>query len=516
LQAFFDNSPDWLTLQRATPEGRFIYVDINPTCEVAYGLPRDQVIGRPVEDVLGNAAAQTPINSFRKCLSTGEPQRYTTRRTMAGISRTIDVMSVLVPANAADGDRFIITTARDITEREEIEAQLRQAQKMEAVGHLTGGIAHDFNNLLTAISGNLEILEKRLASGSVAGTDRFVAAAMNGASRAAALTHRLLAFARRQPLDPEPLNANLLIASIDDLLRRTLGPSIDMQLTLKEALWVIFCDRNQLENAILNLVINARDAMQDGGRLVIETANAQIDDAYAKSQGDAVLAGDYATVSVTDSGCGMPAEIVAKVFEPFFTTKPLGQGTGLGLSMLYGFVKQSGGHVRIYSEVGEGTTVRIYLPRYTDEESGDTAAHKAPVGQKQQRRAENGETVLVIEDEEPIRELINRALTDLGYAVIDAPDGPSGLRVLEGRRRVDLLVTDVGLPGGLNGRQVADAARESRPGLKVLFITGFAYSSALARGSALDAGMEIMTKPFTLDAFASKVGELVPRTSASR
>jgi len=207
-------------------------------------------------------------------------------------------------------------------------------------------------------------------------------------------------------------------------------------------------------------------------------------------------------------------DIVAKVFEPFFTTKPLGRGTGLGLSMLYGFVKQSGGHVRIYSEVGEGTTVRLYLPRYDNDDAGDMSVHSSPAAQKRHRRAEAGETVLVIEDEEPIRELINRALTDLGYAVIEVPDGPAGLRILESDHRVDLLVTDVGLPGGLNGRQVADAAREWRRGLKVLFITGFAYSSALARGSALDAGMEIMTKPFTLDAFASKVGEMVPRTAA--
>ena len=514
LQAFFDNSPDWLTLQRATPEGKFIYVDINPTCESAYGLRRAQVVGRPVEDILGFVAAQTPIGSFRNCLRTGEPQRYTTRRTMAGVTRTIDVMSVLVPSVAADGSRFIITTARDITEREEIEAQLRQAQKMEAVGQLTGGIAHDFNNLLTGISGNLELLEQRLSSGRFSDCGRLVSAAMNGTSRAAALTHRLLAFARRQPLDPKPLNVNLLIASMDDLLRRTLGPSVDLQMMLKEKLWATLCDHNQLENAILNLAINARDAMQGSGGLVVETGNVQIDSGYAKSQGDEVQAGDYVSVSMTDTGCGMPPDIVAKVFEPFFTTKPLGRGTGLGLSMLYGFVKQSGGHVRIYSEVGEGTTVRLYLPRYDNDDAGDMSVHSSPAAQKRHRRAEAGETVLVIEDEEPIRELINRALTDLGYAVIEVPDGPAGLRILESDHRVDLLVTDVGLPGGLNGRQVADAAREWRRGLKVLFITGFAYSSALARGSALDAGMEIMTKPFTLDAFASKVGEMVPRTAA--
>ena len=472
------------------------------------------MVGRPVEDILGFVAAQTPIGSFRNCLRTGEPQRYTTRRTMAGVTRTIDVMSVLVPSVGADGSRFIITTARDITEREEIEAQLRQAQKMEAVGQLTGGIAHDFNNLLTGISGNLELLEQRLSSGRLSDCGRLVSAAMNGTSRAAALTHRLLAFARRQPLDPKPLNVNLLIASMDDLLRRTLGPSVDLQMMLKEKLWATLCDHNQLENAILNLAINARDAMQGSGGLVVETGNVQIDSGYARSQGDEVQAGDYVSVSMTDTGCGMPPDIVAKVFEPFFTTKPLGRGTGLGLSMLYGFVKQSGGHVRIYSEVGEGTTVRLYLPRYDNDDAGDMSVHSSPAAQKRHRRAEAGETVLVIEDEEPIRELINRALTDLGYAVIEVPDGPAGLRILESDHRVDLLVTDVGLPGGLNGRQVADAAREWRRGLKVLFITGFAYSSALARGSALDAGMEIMTKPFTLDAFASKVGEMVPRTAA--
>jgi PAS domain S-box-containing protein len=478
-------------------------VDLNPAAAELIGVSHDDALELYIDDLLQDEPVEALWEAF---LRVGAMEAEATLRRPDGGERTIEFVAT---ADVRPGRH--IAVVRDLTRTKELETQLRQAQKMEAVGHLTGGIAHDFNNLLTGISGNLELLEARLADGRIADARRFVSGAMSGTARAAALTHRLLAFARRQPLDPEPLDTNRLITSMDDLLRRTLGPSIELEMMLKDELWATLCDHNQLENAILNLAINARDAMPDGGRLIVETGNVQIDAAYARSQGGEVDAGDYVTVSVTDNGCGMPPQIVAKVFEPFFTTKPLGRGTGLGLSMLYGFVKQSGGHVRVYSEVGEGTTVRLYLPRYGRDQNGDTPIHVPSVAQKRQRRAEAGETILVIEDEEPIRALINEALTGLGYAVIEAPDGPSGLRILESDDRIDLLVTDVGLPGGLNGRQVADAARERRSDLKFLFITGFAYSFALARGSALDPGMEIMTKPFTLDAFASKVGEMVPR-----
>ncbi len=508
LQAFFDNSPDWLTLLKGSPDGQFTFVDINPTSEAAYGLPREKVIGRTVQEILGEEPSRTPLHYFIECLRTGVSQRYITARTMAGRTRTIDVMAVLVPAPDDDGNKYIITTARDMTDREAIEAQLRQAQKMEAVGHLTGGIAHDFNNLLTAISGNLELLQRRIDENRLSDAPRFIAAARTAANRAAALTHRLLAFARRQPLDPEPLDANQLIGSMEDLVRRTLGPEVDLRLDLTEQAWPVMCDRNQLENAILNLAINARDAMPDGGRLIVRTENISADQAGAGITG---MEGDYLAIDVQDSGWGMPPEVVARAFEPFFTTKPQGKGTGLGLSMLYGFVQQSGGHVRIDSDVGSGTTVRILLPRHDGEGALPIRLSDSPAALPD--RAESGKTVVVIEDEAPIRKMIAGVLGELGYTVIEAADGPSALRVLEIAGNVDLLVTDVGLPGGLNGRQVADAARVRRPNLRVLFITGFSYNSELGRGDALDPGMEIMRKPFTLTAFAMKVNELIALAS---
>jgi CheY-like chemotaxis protein len=350
------------------------------------------------------------------------------------------------------------------------------------------------------------LLQKRLDDGRAADAPRLIAAARAATNRAAALTHRLLAFARRQPLDPEPLDANLLILSMEDLLRRTLGPSIDLRLALTNSLWLVMCDRNQLESAILNLAINARDAMPEGGRLIVRTENVSLG---GKREVTSLDTGDHVVITVGDSGCGMSPEVVARAFEPFFTTKPQGRGTGLGLSMLYGFVRQSGGQVRIESNLGAGTTVRIDLPRHAGDVMEEGDIDGTPAASDIPLMGETGKTVLVLEDEAPIRQMIAGVLTDLGYNVIEAPDGPAALRILDSTGRVDLLVTDVGLPGGLNGRQVADAARVSRPTLLVLFITGFSYNSALGRGDALEAGMEILRKPFLLDAFASKVNKLI-------
>jgi PAS domain S-box-containing protein len=378
------------------------------------------------------------------------------------------------------------------------EEQLRQAQKMEAVGQLTGGIAHDFNNLLTGIVGSLDLMQTRMAQGRTENIERYAKAAMSSAQRAAALTHRLLAFSRRQPLDPKPVNANQLITSIEDLLRRTIGPLHALEIVTAGGLWMILCDPNQLESAILNLAINARDAMPDGGRLTIETANAHLDNAYAAAQRD-VTPGQYVAICITDTGTGMPPDVIARAFEPFFTTKPLGQGTGLGLSMVYGFAKQSEGHLRIYSEVGQGTTIKIYLPRHrgaAEDELPGVSNTEAP-------RAEAGETVLVVEDEPVIRDLIVEVLQDLGYQALEAPDGPSGLRILQSHTRIDLLVTDVGLPG-INGRQLADQARVTRPDLKVLFITGYAENATRASGF-LDPGMEMITKPFAVEALTTRI-----------
>ncbi|MGI4954176.1 MAG: ATP-binding protein, partial [Janthinobacterium lividum] len=389
------------------------------------------------------------------------------------------------------------------TELRRAEDALRQAQKMEAVGQLTGGIAHDFNNLLTGITGALELLQRRVGEGRYGEIGRFATVATTSANRAAALTQRLLAFARRQPLDPKPVAANRLVADMEDLLRRTLGPGVTLEMVLSGGLWGTLCDPNQLESALLNLAINARDAMPEGGRLTIETANAHLDDAYALTQGFEVRAGQYVSISVTDTGVGMDPGVAARIFEPFFTTKPIGQGTGLGLSMLYGFVKQSDGHVRVYSEPGRGTTMRLYLPRHAGAAvlEAEANAPATPAGA--------GETVLVVDDEDAVRMLVAEALADMGYVALEAADGPAGLDILRSVAKVDLLVTDVGLPG-LNGRQLADAARVLRPGLRVLFITGYAGNAAIGNG-VLDAGMEILTKPFALEALAAKLRAMMQR-----
>jgi len=412
---------------------------------------------------------------------------------------------------AAPDDDLIYGIGRHITAEKQAaqvlkhaEEQLRQSQKMEAVGQLTGGIAHDFNNLLQGIVGSLDVVQKLVSIGRVAEIERFVTMAKRSANRAAALTHRLLAFSRRQPLDPKPVDVNQLMTSMDDLLRRTLGPEIELQLVLAGGLWKTLCDHNQLENAVLNLAINSRDAMPTGGKLTIETCNAHLDDAYAAAQRE-VTPGQYVCVCVTDTGTGMPPDVILRAFDPFFTTKPLGQGTGLGLSMIYGFVRQSEGHVKIYSEVEKGTTVKLYLPRLANtgevvlppdvDEPGDAAPTR------------NAEVVLVVEDEVIVRELILVTLRELGYHVLWAADGPGGLAILESSERIDLLVTDVGLPG-LNGRQIVDAARTARPHLKVLFMTGYAENATLNNGF-LDPGMQMLTKPFALDMFASRVRRML-------
>ncbi len=415
-----------------------------------------------------------------------------------------------------DGTVFHIV-GRDLTAQRRAEEQLRQSQKMEAVGHLTGGLAHDFNNLLTGIAGSLELLGTRIAQGRLAGLDRYVTTAQGAARRAAALTHRLLAFSRRQTLDPKPTNVNRLVAGMEELIRRTVGPAIEVEVLGAADLWPTLVDPPQLENALLNLCINARDAMTQpspggsageagarpgGGRLTIGTANRRLDGRAAQERD--LLPGQYVSLCVGDTGTGMTPEVIAKAFDPFFTTKPLGQGTGLGLSMIYGFARQSGGQARIDSEPGRGTTVCLYLPRHL----GEVEAGEAPAVPAELARAGRDETVLVVDDEPTVRMLVTEVLEDLGYAAIEAADGASGLRVLQSDVRVDLLVTDVGLPGGMNGRQVADAARVARPELKVLFITGYAETAILG-SEHLEPGMHVMTKPFAMEAFAGRIRELI-------
>ncbi|MGA3001943.1 MAG: ATP-binding protein [Acetobacteraceae bacterium] len=385
-----------------------------------------------------------------------------------------------------------------IEQREQAEEALRQSQKMEAVGQLTGGIAHDFNNLLAGISGSLQMLETRIGQGRLDAVPRYINAALGATRRAAALTQRLLAFSRRQTLDPKPTNLNRLITDMEDLVRRTTGPDIEVEVVGAAGVWPVLIDQNQLENALLNLCINARDAMPDGGRLTIETANRWLDTSAATERD--LPPGQYVSLAVTDTGIGMSKETIGRIFEPFFTTKPLGQGTGLGLSMIYGFVRQSNGQIRVYSEPGHGTTMCLYFPRHHGAASNRETAEEGMVGVE----PGYGETILIVDDEPTVRLLMMDVLQDAGYRVLEAVDGPGGLKILQSDTRIDLLLTDVGLPGGMNGRQVADAGRALRPNLKVLFITGYAENAVIGNGH-LEPGMQVITKPFAIDALVNRV-----------
>jgi len=410
---------------------------------------------------------------------------------------------------AVPDDGKVYCSARDVTlekesaaELELAQEQLRQAQKMEAVGQLTGGLAHDFNNLLAGITGSLELMKMRIAQGRHEDIERYMTVAMGASRRAAALTHRLLAFSRRQTLAPKPTDVTALVAGLLDMIRRTVGPNIAVEATCVGAVWPALVDQSQLENALLNLCINARDAMPDGGRIVIDTARRRIDRHAARTLD--MPEGQYIALSVSDTGTGMTPDVIAKAFDPFFTTKPLGQGTGLGLSMIYGFAQQSGGQVRIHSTVGQGTTVSIYLPRHRGAADIDDVPTQAPLAPL----AGAGEAVLVVDDEPAVRMLVTDVLHDLGYSAIEAADGAAGLRILQSQARIDLLISDVGLPGMMNGRQMADAARVGRPDLKVLFITGFAENALLNNGQ-LEAGMSVLTKPFPVESLAARIRELI-------
>lgn len=390
----------------------------------------------------------------------------------------------------------------EMFERERAEDALRHAQKMEAVGQLTGGIAHDFNNMLTGIIGSLDLMQRYIAAGRSEEIGRFTDVAVSSAHRAAALTHRLLAFSRRQSLDRRPLDPNQLVVSLEDLFRRTKGANIELKVQLGRDIWPVNTDASQLENALLNLVINARDAMPDGGQLLIETANSYLDGTDITTL-EPVKAGDYVMLGVRDNGSGMAPKILAKAFDPFFTTKPIGQGTGLGLSMIYGFAQQSGGHVTIQSEPGQGTCVRLYLPRL----HGTALQSHAPSHLGEAPMAMAGEAVVVVEDDPAVRMLVVNVLDELGYTAHQAADARTALPLLESDLRVDLLVTDVGLPG-MNGRQLAEIARQYRPGLKVLFMTGYAQKAAERQGF-LEDGMDMVAKPFSIDLLATKIRSMI-------
>ena len=391
---------------------------------------------------------------------------------------------------------------REMLERERAEDALRHAQKMEAVGQLTGGIAHDFNNMLTGIIGSLDLMKRYIAAGRSAEVGRFTDAAVSSAQRAAALTHRLLAFSRRQSLDRKPLDPNHLVRSLEELFRRTKGAHIELCVELGKDIWTVNTDASQLESALLNLIINARDAMPEGGKLVVRTENSYLDGSDISTL-EPVRAGDYVMLEVRDNGAGMTPQILAKAFDPFFTTKPIGQGTGLGLSMIYGFAQQSGGHVSISSESGSGTCVRLYLPRHHSLEQ----VPRKPSPSADAPCAIAGECVLLVEDDPTVRALVLNVLDELGYTAHQAGDAKTALPLLESSLRIDLLVTDVGLPG-MNGRQLAEIARQHRPGLSVLFMTGYAENAAERQGF-LDDGMDMIGKPFSIERLATMIRDMI-------
>jgi PAS domain S-box-containing protein len=474
----------------------------NPAWEKVLGWTEEEVVRMSIFDLLHPEDLEHTRAGF-ELTQVGQPAlRFANRyRCKDGGYRWISWIGI-------PEEGYVYCTGRDITAEREAEIELaaaqealRQSQKIEAIGHLTGGIAHDFNNLLTGIIGSLDIIRRRMAEDRLDDIPRFMDAASTSAQRAAALTHRLLAFARRQSLDVRPNDVNRLVASMEDMLHRTLGEHIQLEFTLSADLWTAFTDANQLESALLNLAINARDAMPDGGRLTIETTNVRLDAAYTSGQDD-VAPGDYVAIGVSDTGSGMPADVVAKAVDPFFTTKPVGEGTGLGLSMIYGFAKQTRGHLRIYSEVGHGTTVKLYLPRaLQDAVVLAKPAKESPRGQ--------GETILIVEDDATVRLILSDVLEELGYNVVLASDARPAIPILQSDSRIDLMVSDVVLPH-INGRKLAEIARTARPDLKILFVSGYA-EHATFRGEFLEPGMDMLTKPFALDALGAKVRAMIER-----
>jgi signal transduction histidine kinase/ActR/RegA family two-component response regulator len=390
----------------------------------------------------------------------------------------------------------------EAAERREAEARIRQMQKMESIGQLSGGIAHDFNNMLAIVTGSLDMAKRRLKGSEDPKIAQSIDNAAEGARRAAVLTQRLLAFSRQQPLEPQALDANRLVTGMWELIRRTIGENIAVETMLAGGLWPCFADPDQLENALINLAVNARDAMPDGGRLIIETANAELDEHQVEGTGLAL--GQYVMVGVTDTGVGMSAEVIERAFDPFYTTKGPGQGTGLGLSQVFGFVKQSGGHVKIHSEPGLGTTLRLYFPRHFGEPAV-MSEERRPVGAAPEGRSDR--LILVVEDEEQVRVMTVEALRELGYAVVDAPDAAAALALLNALGRIDLLFTDVVMPG-MNGRELAERVRAARPDTPVLFTTGYT-PDAVVHGGLLDPGVALLPKPFTIDQLARKVAEAI-------
>ena len=501
LQTIFDTCPDILYLLRLSRDGGLVFEDANKAADLLFSTESGALLGQSVGTLPAVEGFDSILSHARQALRGDAVDYVVEGRVPPRTPVVVQVVGVAVDySNEEEG--LVLFCGRDITRQRAAEEALRQSQKMEAVGQLTGGLAHDFNNLLTGIMGSLDLLETRLGQGRYDRVERYVRTAQEAAKRAASLTHRLLAFSRQQTLDPKPSDVNALVAGMEDLLRRTVGPEISLDVVREPGLWTVLVDVSQLENALLNLCINARDAMANGGRIIVDTRNSRLS---PRDAGERDLPpGDYVALSVTDNGSGMPPEVAARIFEPFFTTKPMGSGTGLGLSMIYGFARQSGGNVRVHTRPGLGTTMRIVLPRHHGKAEPD-AERAAP---ETVPRAKAGESVLVIDDEYAVRSLTGEILDELGYRTAAAANGRDGLKLLRSADRYDLLVTDVGMPGGLNGRQVAEAARKLRPDLKILFITGYAEGAVLTDGQMAN-GAQVLTKPFAMETLAVRVRQLI-------
>jgi PAS domain S-box-containing protein len=482
-------------------EGIWIHVDgkiafANPYAVRMFGAKnQDELIGRPIMSMVHPDERARAAERTRVVTTETGSVPLTEMRLLK-----LDGQPMIVAQHATrfmqDSKMHVLVAGRDVTAQYDAEMMLRQAQKMEGVGQLTGGIAHDFNNLLTVVIGGLDLVIDR-----VQGDVRpLVEGSLRAAERGAALVRQLLAFARRQTLVPETLSFNDLVAGMEDLLRRTLGEDVEIEMRLDPALWTTLADKSQIENALLNLAINSRDAMPAGGMLTIETANIHLDEDYAAHNAE-VAAGDYVMLAVTDTGSGMPLDVAERAFEPFFTTKEQGKGTGLGLSMIYGFAKQSRGHLKIYSEVGHGTTVRLYLPRLSAVGAAATATAAAPAP-----HARGGETILVVEDDADVRLFVVSQLRDLGYRVLEAADGPEAQAILATDQPIDLLLTDVVMPGGMTGSKLAEGAKAVRPNLRTLFTSGYTENSIVHQGK-LDPGVNFLSKPFRRQDLSLKVRE---------
>ncbi len=499
-RAYFLTTPEYVMLLRADAAGELAIEDINPSVEQLIGRPRAEVVGATPRSVLPSESAADLERGARECLRTGQNQTYTARRSYPSRQDIfVETVMAVVERHAGFGG-LVLLIARDRTDQRRAEEQLRQSQKMEAVGQLTGGVAHDFNNLLSTIGTCLELVRRKVKLGDTGDVLRFVETADRSVQSAAALTHRLLAFSRKQSLDLRPVDANQLARSLEDIFSRTLGEQIAVELRLDESVWLAQTDANQLENALLNLAINARDAMPHGGQLTIETHNLQVtDDLLGQSE---LAEGDYVVISVSDNGLGMPKDVIDRAFDPFFTTKNIGKGTGLGLSMIYGYVKQSGGHVSIFSVVGEGTTVKLFLPRAAVARAAPDAETPPEVA------AGAGERILVVDDNVDLRRLLEESLTSQGYVVTAVGDAHEAMERLDDQP-FDLLITDVGLPD-LSGRQLADLVRDARPSLPVLLITGYAKEAAV-RGDFVGEGMDMLAKPFALGTLTQRLQDLLRR-----